>query len=211
MTNEARTYGSVLNETARSSSMQGIIGLVLLLGVSYTFNAMDRQVFRALLARILADYGVTLPQDGFASTVFAVNVAIFAALSGWFMAKFGRRYVLLGGLLGYSPFTRQCHASQAPILHQLLRTRAFGLMVSGLLFTRFMPVVQRSVHPSQIGYAGAVALAAFYLPGPFAGYLFGELVEIFGWWSASLFMVAGPPLIGVGLMDLCDHSMARND
>jgi hypothetical protein len=55
MTNEARTYGSVLNETARSSSMQGIIGLVLLLGVSYTFNAMDRQVFPALLARILAD------------------------------------------------------------------------------------------------------------------------------------------------------------
>jgi MFS transporter, DHA1 family, inner membrane transport protein len=64
------------------------------------------------------------------------------------------------------------------------------------------------VHPSQIGYAGAAALAAFYLPGLFAGYLLGKLIEIFGWSSASLFM---PPLVGVGLMGLSDHSLARND
>jgi MFS family permease len=69
------------------------------------FNAMDRQVFPALLGSIRADYGLTLPQGGFVSTVFTVNVAIFAALSGWFMARFGRRHVLLGGLVGYSLFT----------------------------------------------------------------------------------------------------------
>jgi DHA1 family inner membrane transport protein len=87
----------------------------------------------------------------------------------------------------------------------------FGLMVSGFLFARFMSVVQRSVDPDQIGYAGAVALAAFYLPGPFAGYLFGKLVEILGWPPASLFMVVGPPLVAVVLMSLYDYSKMRND
>ena len=81
-----------------------VAGIVALLGVSYMFNAMDRQVFPALL-RKHPDYGLTLPEAGFVSTVFTVNVAIFAALSGWFMARFGRRYVLLGGLVCYSLFT----------------------------------------------------------------------------------------------------------
>jgi len=365
-----------------------------------------------LLASIRADYGLTLPQGGFVSTVFTVNVAIFAALSGWFMTRFGRRYVLLGGLVGYSLFTlltpfatgfvslvllraltgvgealqigaifacmgayfgarrgsamgamqtffglgaflgpvlgtrleswtnswsasfyvygiagiavavlaavtipqEFTDAGQSPSLARdadvatksiwtrnlvlsatsfglvgvsffaysslyasythgmlgfsvvdagsalgmygigamcgfvggwlgdkmstrsiigglivlatvsyllfhgvahfglhLLLSFMFGLTMSGFLFTRFMSVVQRSVHPGQIDYAGAVALAAFYLPGPFAGYLFGKLVEISGWSSASLFMVAGPPLIGAVLMSLYDYSTARND
>jgi DHA1 family inner membrane transport protein len=412
MTNEAVTYRPIVSEAEGSSRTRRTIGLVLLLGVSYMFNAMDRQVFPALLASIRADYELTLPQSGFVSTIFTVNVAIFAALSGWFMARFGRRYVLLGGLVSYSLFTlltpfatgfvsltllraltgvgealqvgavfacmgayfgarrgaamsamqtffglgaflgpvlgtrleswanswsasfyvygiagiavafiaavaipqEFTDAGQNPSLARdadvatksiwtrnlmlsatsfglvgvsffaysslyasythgmlgfsvvdagsalgmygigamcgfiggwlgdkmsnrsiigglivlatvsyllfhgvahfwlhLLLSFMFGLTMSGFLFTRFMSVVQRSVHPGQIGYAGAVALAAFYLPGPFAGYLFGKLVEISGWSSASLFMVAGPPLIGAVLMSLYDYSTARND
>jgi predicted MFS family arabinose efflux permease len=95
-------------------------------------------------------------------------------------------------------------------LHLLL-SLVFGLTMSGFLFTRFMSVVQRSVDPSQIGYAGAVALAAFYLPGPFAGWLFGKLVETVGWSTASLLVVVGPPLLGVVLMSLYDFSKMRKD
>jgi MFS family permease len=32
-------------------------------------------------------------------------VALFGALSGWFMARFGRKAVLVGGLFAYSLFT----------------------------------------------------------------------------------------------------------
>jgi len=411
MTNEA--VSPLMEESdARPSSMRQAVGLVLLLGVSYMFNAMDRQVFPALLGSIRADYGLTLPEAGFVSTVFTVSVAIFAALSGWFMARFGRRYVLLGGLVGYSLFTlltpsatgfvsltvlraltgvgealqvgavfacmgayfgarrgaamgamqtffglgaflgpvlgtrleswagswsvsfyaygvagiamaivaavvipvEFTDAGPAPSLAwnagmqtesiwtrnlvlsavsfgfvgfsffsysalyanyahtvlgfsvvdagaafgmygigamlgvfggwlgdkisnrsiigglllmaiagyvlfdgvpqfrlHLLLSLVFGLTMSGFLFTRFMSVVQRSVDPSQIGYAGAVALAAFYLPGPFAGWLFGRLVEIAGWSTASLLVVVGPPLLGVVLMSLYDFSKMRKD
>src|SRR5258708_1867599 len=104
LTNEAVSPPMVESD-ARPSSTRQAVGLVLLLGLSYMFNAMDRQVFPALLGSIRADYGLTLPEAGFVSTVFTVNVAIFAALSGWFMARFGRRYVLLGGLVCYSLFT----------------------------------------------------------------------------------------------------------
>jgi DHA1 family inner membrane transport protein len=411
MTNEAVSPPMVESD-ARPSSMRQTVGLVLLLGVSYMFNAMDRQVFPALLGSIRADYGLTLPEAGFVSTVFTVNVAIFAALSGWFMARFGRRYVLLGGLVCYSLFTlltplatgfvsltalraltgvgealqvgavfacmgayfgarrgaamgamqtffglgaflgpvlgtrleswssswsasfyaygvagiamaivaavviplEFTDAGPAPSLARnagmptasiwtrnlilsavsfgfvgfsffsysalyanyahtvlgfsvvdagaalgmygigamlgvvggwlgdkisnrsiigglllmatagyvlfdgvpqfrlhLLLSLVFGLTMSGFLFTRFMSVVQRSVDPSQIGYAGAVALAAFYLPGPFAGWLFGKLVETAGWSTASLLVVVAPPLLGVVLMSLYDFSKMRKD
>ena len=411
MTNEA-VSAPIVESDARPSSTRQAIGLVLLLGVSYMFNAMDRQVFPALLGSIRSDYGLTLPEAGFVSTVFTVNVAIFAALSGWFMARFGRRYVLLGGLVCYSLFTlltplatgfviltvlraltgvgealqvgavfacmgayfgarrgsamgamqtffglgaflgpvlgtrleswtnswsasfyaygiagivmaivaaiviplEFTDAGPKPLLVRdseervgsiwtrnlvlssvsfglvgfsffsytalyasyahsvlafsvvdagaalgmygigamlgvvggwlgdkisnrsivgglllmatsgyilfdgipqfrlhLLLSLVFGLTMSGFLFTRFMSVVQRSVDPSQIGYAGAVALAAFYMPGPFAGWLFGKLVEIAGWSAASLLVVVGPPLLGVVLMSLYDFSKMRKD
>ena len=411
MTNEALSP-PIEESDARPSSMRQAVGLVLLLGVSYMFNAMDRQVFPALLGSIRAEYGLTLPEAGFVSTVFTVNVAIFAALSGWFMARFGRRYVLLGGLVGYSLFTlltplatgfvsltvlraltgvgealqvgavfacmgayfgarrgaamgamqtffglgaflgpvlgtrleswagswsvsfyaygvggiamaivaaviiplEFTDAGPAPSLARnagmqtesiwtrnlvlsavsfgfvgfsffsysalyanyahtvlgfsvvdagaafgmygigamlgvfggwlgdkisnrsiigglllmatagyvlfdgvpqfklhLLLSLVFGLTMSGFLFTRFMSVVQRSVDPGQIGYAGAVALAAFYLPGPFAGWLFGKLVETAGWSTASLLVVVGPPLLGVVLMSLYAFSKMRKD
>jgi len=411
MTNEVLTP-RLAESAARPTNMRRAIGLVVLLGISYMFNAMDRQVFPALLGSIRSEYSLTLPEAGFVSTIFTVNVAIFAALSGWFMERFGRRAVLLGGLVCYSVFTLltplatgfvsltvlraltgvgealQVGAVYAcmgayfganrgaamgamqtffglgaflgPVLGTRLESLAgvwsapfyaygvaaiavavlaaavmpleftdagpklsavpettkpsapiwtrnlvlsaisfgcvgfsffsysslyanyahtvlgfsvvdagsalgmygigamlgvfggwlgdkmsnrsilgglllmatagyllfdgvpqfrlhlvlsliFGLTMSGFLFTRFMSVVQRSVEPGQIGHAGAVALAAFYVPGPFAGWLFGKLVESAGWSTASLLVVVGPPLLGVVLMSLYDFTKMKQE
>ncbi len=81
------------------------LGIVLLLGLSYAFNGMDRQIFPALLGPINAEYGLTLAQGGFLSNAFTVNVAVSGALSGWFMARFGRKATLVGGLIAFSTFT----------------------------------------------------------------------------------------------------------
>jgi MFS transporter, DHA1 family, inner membrane transport protein len=82
-----------------------LAAIVVLLGISYMFNSMDRQVFPALLSAISPQYGLTLPQAGLVSAIFTVTVAIFGALSGWFMIRFGRKAVLVGGLVAYSMFT----------------------------------------------------------------------------------------------------------
>lgn len=54
-----------------------VAGIVALLGVSHMFNSMDRQVFPTLLSAMISQYGLTLPQAGFVSTVFTIMVALF--------------------------------------------------------------------------------------------------------------------------------------
>jgi MFS family permease len=388
------------------------LGIVALLGISYMFNSMDRQVFPALLSAIIPRYDLTLPQAGFVSAVFTVMVAIFGALSGWFMGRFGRKSVLVGGLIAYSLFTlatplatgfitlaayrtltgagealqvgavfaclggffggrrgtfmgiiqaffglgallgpvlgarlfawsgawevpfyvfgsagilmalvitavvpRQfSDASEAAVpggrvhdttvsvllsrnvlvtavafflvgtsffsytalyatyLHSDLGfsvieastalgmyglgalggviggwlgerlgrigvsvcflvlaatgfalfnlavsppahaalSLLFGLIVSGLLFARLMSMLQLSVHPARLGAAVAFGLVGFYTPGPFAGYLFGRLVLLFGWGPASIFTIVLPALIAASLMCLFDMRSMRS-
>jgi len=185
MTNEAVTYRPIVSEAEGSSRTRRTIGLVLLLGVSYMFNAMDRQVFPALLASIRADYGLTLPQGGFVSTVFTVNVAIFAALSGWFMARFGRRYVLLGGLVGYSLFTLLTPFATGFVSLVLLRalTGVGEALQIGAIFA-CMGAYFGARRGSAMG-----AMQTFFGLGAFLGPVLGTRLE--SWtnsWSASFYV-----------------------
>jgi len=81
-----------------------LVALVVL-GISYILNAMDRQALPVLLGSINHDYQLTLAQGGLLSTVFAINIAIFGACGAWFMKRFGRRATIVGGILSYSLFT----------------------------------------------------------------------------------------------------------
>lgn len=90
--------GSLLGKSA-------LFVIILVLGCSYAFNGLDRSVFPALLGPINKELGLTLAQGGFLSNVFTLNVAIFGALGGWFMIRFGRKATLVGGLIAYSIFT----------------------------------------------------------------------------------------------------------
>jgi hypothetical protein len=55
----------------------------------------------ALLSAIMPHYGL-VAAGGTRRHDIQVTVAIFGALSGWFMARFGRKAVLVGGLVAYS-------------------------------------------------------------------------------------------------------------
>jgi predicted MFS family arabinose efflux permease len=416
MTNSIEGYAQEGDRSSSSGRLtKASIAFVMgLLGVSYLFNAMDRQVFPALLGGVRATYALTLAQAGFVSTVFTINVAIFGALSGWFLARFARKSILVGGLAGYSLFTlvtplaqgfaslalyrsltgvgealqiatiyacMGCYfgknrgsamgvmqaffglgalagpvvgtrlsqllgswqtplylfgiaglviaaavwlfvpagfseakegdergerasaapsetsallnrnvclgamsfalvglsffsytalyatflrehlgfstvaagsalgmyglgaigavvggwagdwlgkagmfvclvilavagflmfnGAQRPLIHGVL-SFLFGLMVSGYFYARFVAIIQRSAHPNQIGYAVAAAMAGFYLTGPFAGYLFGKLVEMWGWSTAADVMVVAPPMVAVFLMSFFDFGRLRN-
>ncbi|MFR9805210.1 MFS transporter [Pseudonocardia sp. RS010] len=79
--------------------------IVLILGVSYSFNGMDRQVFPALLPGISEEYGLELWHGGLLSNIFAVNIALFGSVTGWLITRLGRKRVLVGGLAFYSIFT----------------------------------------------------------------------------------------------------------
>jgi DHA1 family inner membrane transport protein len=414
--NSLESYAGQPPASASASKITktSLLFVMVLLGVSYMFNAMDRQVFPALLGGIRTTYGLSLAQSGFASTVFTINVAIFGATSGWFLARFKRRSILIGGLIGYSLFTLVTPLAQGfislsvyraltgvgealqiatifscmgsyfgrsrgaamgimqaffgfgaligpiagthlsvwfgswqiamylfgaagiviavavallipsgfieatepgssttdttwatrevipsllnrnvllgsisfalvglaffsysalyatflrehlnyspvaagsalgmyglgamgavlggwagdrlgrkgifaglavlavvsfglfngasrPLTHGVL-SFVFGLMVSGFFYARFVSIIQRSAHPAQIGYAVSAAMAGFYISGPFAGFLFGKLVELWGWSVAANVMVFAPPCIAIVLMSFFDFSRLR--
>ena len=153
--------------------------------------------------------GFSVVDAGAAFGMYGIG-AMLGVFGGWLGDKISNRSII-GGLLLMATAGYVLFDGVPQFRLHLLLSLIFGLTMSGFLFTRFMSVVQRSVDPSQIGYAGAVALAAFYLPGPFAGWLFGKLVETAGWSTASLLVVVGPPLLGVVLMSLYDFSKMRKD
>jgi len=400
-------------DPSKALSMVRIALVLLVLGLSYMVNAMDRQVFPAVLGSISKEYGLTLSSGGFLSTSFALNIAIFGALSGWFMARFGRRATLLGGIVAFSIFTALTPLAEGyfglavyrsltgagealhigaifacigayfgerrgmaigvvnaffgigafigPVVGTLLLAQtgswrlpfyafagmgviaallvwavvpksfmeaadtegvstgeanatpplsillsrnlvlaacgfsligftlfayvslyatflrttagytpveagaafgmygigalgafvggwvsdklgtkgtlaavaslaavgfglfhgpsahtsqaalsaAFGFLISGYLYPRFMSILQRNVHPSHLGYAMAIAIPMFYLPGLVAGYLFGRLVELYGWSVASTLTVCLPAGLCFLLMLLYRPSEAR--
>ncbi|MGF6781570.1 MFS transporter [Paraburkholderia sp. GAS334] len=92
---------------SRAKALSGpALALILgILGASYVFNGMDRQMFPALLGPINREYHLALSEGSFLTTIFVGNVALFSAFSSWFMKRFGRRATLVGGLLSYSLFT----------------------------------------------------------------------------------------------------------
>jgi predicted MFS family arabinose efflux permease len=82
------------------------LALILgLLGISYLFNAMDRQMLPALLPQINADYHISLAQGAALSTSFAITIGIVGGSAGWIMKRLGRRITLIAGILIYSTFT----------------------------------------------------------------------------------------------------------
>jgi predicted MFS family arabinose efflux permease len=167
----------------------------------FSYSALYASYTHTVLGFSVVDAGAALGMYGI--------WAMLGVFDGWLGDKISNRSVI-GGLLLMATAGFVLFDGVPQFRLHLLLSLVFGLTMSGFLFTRFMSVLQRSVDPSQIGYAGAVALAA-YLPGPFAGWLFGRLVETAGWSSASLLVVVGPRLLGVVLMSLYDFSKMRKD
>jgi hypothetical protein len=65
------------------------------------------------------------------------------------------------------------------------------------------------VQPDQIGYAMALLVPMFYLPGLFAGLFFGKLVNAVGWGWASSVSVVLPVVLGFVVMALHDPKRMR--
>jgi predicted MFS family arabinose efflux permease len=127
---------------------------------------------------------------------------------GWLGDKWGKYGLLavtlalslVGFLLFHGPTT---YAAQGML------SLCFGLLVSGYLYPRFVSVLQRNVPASHVNYATPIAMVSFYTPGLIAGYLFGRLIESFGWSAASLLVIALPSLFSFLLTTAYRSEQAR--
>jgi MFS family permease len=77
----------------------------LVLGGSYVTNAMDRQVFPALLPMINADYGFSLSEGGLLSTIFTLGIGLAGIPGAYLLNRFTRKTVIIVGIVTFSVFT----------------------------------------------------------------------------------------------------------
>lgn len=159
--------------------------IVLLLGISYSFNGLDRQVFPALLGPIRQQYALTLAEGGLLSTSFAATIAVFGALSHWFVARFGRKRVLVGGLAFYSLFTAL--TPLAPDFWTLLCFRTLTGAGEALHIASIFAMIGAYFGPRRGTYLGIIN--AFFGIGAFLGPLLGtRLYAATGSWEEIFYL-----------------------
>lgn len=95
---------SVKSSPARLTTPLAIICLVIL-GLSYVTNAMDRQVFPVLLPHISDHYGFSLGEGGLLSTIFTLGIGIAGIPGAYLLDRFSRKAVVMMGIGIYSIFT----------------------------------------------------------------------------------------------------------
>lgn len=77
----------------------------LVLGASYVVNAMDRQVFPAVLPMINADHGFSLSQGGLLSTIFTLGIGVAGIPGSYLLNRYSRKTVIIVGIVTFSVFT----------------------------------------------------------------------------------------------------------
>lgn len=159
--------------------------------LGYAAYAIDRSVLSAVLKPMAASLGLTNLQLGLLGSAQYIGVLAFVLLAGHLSDLFGRRIVLLAGLLVFTAFTWLIgFASGFP--------EAFVLrLVSGAGEGIFWPVAMAAVADHFAGSKG-LALGLFYVGfdvGSVAGNLTGGLAfSFFGDWHQAFFIA---PLFGI--------------
>jgi MFS family permease len=87
-----------------SYSLASIIFLVLLC-LSYSINAADRQIFPTLLPAIRETFGYDLKTAGLLSTIFTLGLAIAGVPTGYLVDRSSRKAIILIAMVIYSLFT----------------------------------------------------------------------------------------------------------
>jgi MFS family permease len=151
--------------------------------------------------------GFSVSEAGTSFGMYGVG-ALGAVIGGWLGERCGRAGVLVCLLVLAATGVALFNLAESAAAHAALSV-LFGLMISGFLFARLMSMLQLSAHPDKLGAVVAFGLGGFYAPGPFAGYLFGKLVVLFGWGTASIVIVAMPALLAATLMSLFDMRKMR--
>lgn len=77
----------------------------LILGGSYVTNAMDRQVFPALLPMINSHYGFSLSEGGLLATIFTLGIGVAGIPGAYLLNRYTRKTVIIVGIVTFSVFT----------------------------------------------------------------------------------------------------------
>jgi MFS family permease len=89
---------------ARLSQRTAFVMLVII-GMTYAVNAMDRSVFPVLLPNVNKEFGFSLEQGGFLATIFTLGIGLSGIPAGYLLDRYSRLNVILVGVAIYSVLT----------------------------------------------------------------------------------------------------------
>lgn len=140
---------------------------------------LNSTMIAVALPRIAADFRVGIGATGWLVIAYLVAVAGVQPVAGKLGDRFGRRWLLLGGLLGFA--LTSCGAGLAPNLPTLILFRTLGAVAGALVFPNGIALLRETTPPAaragRFGLIGAAASCAA-AAGPPVG---GVLVEQAGW------------------------------
>jgi DHA1 family inner membrane transport protein len=85
-------------EAGESGSRAVAIAMYCVLLASYSVNAADRQLFPLLAHDVRLQYGFSLSDTGLLTTIFTLGLAVAGLPTGYLLARFSRKTVLLLGI-----------------------------------------------------------------------------------------------------------------
>jgi MFS transporter, DHA1 family, inner membrane transport protein len=179
-----------------SGSRAAAIAMYGVLLLAYSVNAADRQLFPLLAHDVRVQYGFSLSDTGLLTTIFTLGLAVAGLPTGFLLARFSRKTVLLFGIGIFSAGTALTVVA-----------RGFPDMLVYLAATGIGEAMQLTVMIAIaanyfVGYRAAAigSMNVFFGLGAFSGpILGGRLLTSFQTWHAPMiaFGAAGFLMMGV--------------
>src|SRR5579864_4134618 len=97
---QASTVPKVRSDAAAdpAGSRAAAIAMYGVLLLAYSVNAADRQLFPLLAHDVRVQYGFSLSDTGLLTTIFTLGLAVAGLPTGYLLARFSRKTVLLLGI-----------------------------------------------------------------------------------------------------------------
>lgn len=178
---------AAVSQTSTTEKLDGARGIAIamycVLLVSYILMAADRYLFPVLAPDIRKAFGFSLPDTGLLSTIFTLGLGLGGLPTGYLLARYSRKMVLLTGIVIFSSATALttvvpgfwtmlvCLAAQG-IGMSMLATSMFALAAS--YFSGY-----RSAAIGSVNFCYGI--------GGFLGpYLAGKLRQSYNTWHAPM-------------------------
>lgn len=136
------------------------------------------------------------------ATIFSIYGfgCMFPMLGGWLGDRFSNRGALIVAYSCVSVTTYFIyHLATLPWHHYVL-SFLMALLCSSTLHVNSLALLQRSVRPEKTGRATGLFTSLHFLGGGFAGFIFGALVDKFGWANAGLLQETFLPIVAISLL-----------